>query len=96
MDKVIYLINLFDYYGELLTLKKQTYFKYYYFDNLSLKEIAENEKVSRNAAYKQIKDAENKLIYYEKILKHYQNSKKIKEIIKNLDPKIKNKIEELL
>ena len=96
MDKVIYLTNLFDYYGELLTDKQQAYFKYYYFDNLTLSEIAENESVSRNAVHKQIKDAENKLIHYESILKQYQNYAKIKDIIKDLDPKIKNKIEELL
>lgn len=96
MDKVIYLTNLFDYYGELLTEKQQYYFKCYYFDNLTLSEISENENVSRNAVHKQIKDAENKLLHYENILKQYQNSAKIKEIIKNLDPKIKNKIEELL
>ncbi len=96
MDKVIYLTNLFDYYGELLTIKQQNYFKNYYFDNLTLSEIAENENVSRNAIHKQIKETENKLLYYEKILKQYQNSIKIKKIIKNLDPKIKKQIEELL
>lgn len=96
MDKIIYLTNLFDYYGELLTDKQQTYFKDYYFNNLTLSEIAENENVSRNAIHKQIKDSENKLLNYEKVLKQYQNSTKIKEIIKDLDPKIKNKIEELL
>lgn len=96
MDKVIYLTNLFDYYGELLTAKQQAYFKDYYFNNLTLSEIAENENVSRNAIHKQIKDSENKLLNYEKILKQYQNSLKIKEIIKDLDPKIKKQIEELL
>ena len=68
MDKVIYLTNLFDYYGELLTNKQQAYFKDYYFDNLTLSEIAENENISRNAVHKQIKDAENKLKHYENIL----------------------------
>lgn len=96
MDKVIYLTNLFDYYGELLTPKQQAYFKDYYFNNLTLSEIAENENVSRNAIHKQIKESENKLLNYEKILKQYQNSLKIKKIIKNLDPKIKTQIEELL
>lgn len=96
MDKVIYLTNLFDYYGELLTIKQQAYFKDYYFDNLTLSEIAENENISRNAVHKQIKDAENKLKHYENILKQYQNSLKIKEIIKDLNSEIKNKIEELL
>ena len=96
MDKVIYLTNLFDYYGEIKKKKQQTYFKDYYFNNLTLAEIAENENISRNAVHKQIKDAENKLNHYEKILKQYETSQKIKNIIKNLDPKIKNKIEELL
>lgn len=96
MDKTIYLSNLFDYYGELLTEKQQSYFKDYYFKNLTLSEISENENVSRNAVHKQIKDAENKLNHYETILKQYQNSLKIKQIIKNLDPEIKNKIEEFL
>ena len=96
MDKVIYLTNLFDYYGELLTDKQQTYFKDYYFNNLTLSEIAENENVSRNAIHKQIKDSENKLLNYEKVLKQYQNSLKIKEIIKDLNPEIKKQIEELL
>ena len=96
MDKVIYLTNLFDYYGGLLTEKQQTYFKDYYFDNLTLSEIAENENVTRNAVHKQIKEAENKLNHYEKILKQYENSQKIKNIIKDLDSKIKDQIEELI
>lgn len=96
MDKTIYLNSLFDYYGPLLTKKQQAYFKDYYFDNLTLSEIAENENVSRNAVYKQIQNAENKLLYYEKNLKQYENSKKIKKIIQNLDTKIKKQIEELL
>lgn len=96
MDKIIYLTNLFDYYGELLTDKQQTCFKDYYFNNLTLSEIAENENVSRNAIHKQIKDSENKLLNYEKVLKQYQNSLKIKEIIKDLNPEIKKQIEELL
>ena len=96
MYKTIYLSNLFDYYGELLTDKQQDYFKSYYFNNLTLSEIAENENVSRNAVHKQIKDTENKLIHYENILKQYQNSQKIKEIIKNINPEIKKQIEDLL
>lgn len=96
MDKVIYLSNLFDYYGPLLTDKQQAYFKSYYFNNLTLSEIAENENVSRNAVHKQIKDAENKLLHYENVLAQYQNSQKIRELIKDINPEIKSKIEELL
>ncbi len=96
MDKTIYLINLYDYYGDLLTDKQKDYFKDYYFDNLTLSEISENKNVSRNAAHKQIKDAENKLLHFEEILSQYKKALKIKEIIKKIDPKIKKQIEELL
>lgn len=96
MDKILYLTNLFDYYGEMLTEKQQAYFKDYYFNNLTLAEIAENENVSRNAIHKQIKDAENKLVHYEKSLKLYEKYLKIKELIKDLDPEIKERIEKLL
>lgn len=96
MNKTIYFINLFDYYGDLLTKKQQDYFKDYYFDNLSLSEIAENKQVSRNAAYKQIKDVEIKLKKYEDILKLYENGNEIKKIIKDLNPKIKKQIENLI
>lgn len=94
MDRRIYLINLYDYYGELLTLKQQEYFKDYYFNNYSLSEISENNSISRNAIHKQIKEVESKLEFYEGILKLYEKSLKIKELIKDLD--IKEKIEELI
>ena len=64
MEQNLYLTNLYDYYGELLTDKQKEYFEYYYMENLSLSEISENYNVSRNAVHKQIKDAENKLLFY--------------------------------
>ena len=33
MDKSIYLISLYDYYGDLLTEKQQSYFEDYYFND---------------------------------------------------------------
>lgn len=96
MNKTIYLINLYDYYEGLLTEKQKEYFKDYYFDNLSLSEISENKKISRNAVHKVIKETENKLNHYEKTLKLYEKSLKIKKIIKNIDKTVKEKIEELI
>ena len=55
MDKLIYLNNLFDLYGDLLTDKQQMYFKDYYFNNLSYGEISEKYDVSRNAIFHQLK-----------------------------------------
>lgn len=93
MDELVYYNELFDYYGELLTLKQKDYFKFYYFDNLSLSEIAEENKISRNAVSKTLKEVKEKLDYYENILKLYSNKNKIKEIISSEEF---NKIEEYL
>ncbi len=87
---------LFDYYGELLTDKQQEFFKDYYFDNLTLQEIAENNDISRNAVHKTLNTINNKLEYYESVLKLYDKSNKIKDIIKNLDSDTKDKINELI
>ena len=61
MNERIYLIDLYDIYGELLDDKKKEYFESYYFDNLSLGEISENLNVSRQGVYDTLKRAERKL-----------------------------------
>ncbi len=96
MDRPIYLISLYDYYGQLLTEKQREYFEDYYFNNLSLSEISENLKVSRNAVYKQVKDAETRLEFYEEKLSLFKNASKIKALIKPLDEKLQEKIKELI
>lgn len=93
---MVELTILYDYYGELLTKKQQLYFEDYYFNNLSLQEIADNNKISRNAVHKCLKDIVNKLNYFESILKLYDKGKQINNIIKDLDEDIKNKIKELV
>ena len=92
----IYYASLFDYYGELFTDKQKEYFIDYYFNNLTLQEIADNNNVSKNAVHKNIKDITKKLDYYEEKLNLYDNKKKIKELIKDIDKNIKEKIEELI
>lgn len=96
MENRIYLINLYDYYGDLLTEKQKEYFEDYYFNNYSLKEISENHNVSRNAVFKQLKEVVNKLSNFEEKLELYTKSLKIKKIISNFDDKIKSEIEELI
>lgn len=95
MDKKIYIMNLYDYYYKLLTDKQQEYFEDYYFNNLTLAEISENYDISRNAVHKQIKEVEERLIYYETNLNLYSKYKKIEEII-NIDENIKKQILEIL
>ena len=87
---------VYDYYGELLTEKQQLYFEDYYFNNLSLQEIAINYNVSRNAVYNSLKEIEKKLLHYESVLKLYKKSKEIGELIKNLPSDLKNKIDKLI
>ncbi len=85
MEEVIYLNELYDYYGSLLTEKQRDYFEDYYFNNLSLGEIAENYGISRNAIHKQLKIVEERLKYYEKNLELLKKSEKILELVKKID-----------
>jgi len=87
---------LFDYYSELLTDKQKEYFTDYYFNNLTLQEIDDNNNVSKNAVHKNIKDILSKLDYYEEKLNLYKNKLEIEKLIENIDVDIKNKIEELI
>ena len=96
MDKLIYLNNLFDLYGNLLTDKQQMYFKDYYFNNLSYGEISEKYNVSRNAIFHQLKIIEDKLEFYEGKLNLYSKKNKINDIINLVDNKeIKKVLEDL-
>lgn len=96
METRDYLIILYDYYSELLNEDNKKYFEDYYFDNLSLGEIAENNNISRNAIHKHIKSTENKLLFYEEKLKLYEKDLKIKEVINKItDKNIKEELENI-
>lgn len=88
MEKSIYLNNLFDYYGVLLTETQVLYFKDYYFDNLTQDEIAENYNVTKNAVSKSLIETEKKLEYYESKLHLFENKLKIKDILGTTADKI--------
>lgn len=92
----IYYVELFDYYGDLFTDKQKEYFTDYYFNNLTLQEIADNNNVSKNAVHKNIKDIVQKLDYYESVLKLNSNRKKIEKLIEDIDVDIKEQIKELI
>lgn len=96
MDNRIYLSNLYDYYKPLFTDKQQYYFEDYYFNNLTLAEIAENNDISRNAVHKQVKEVEEKLLSYEKKLKLYQKGQMIEKILDKVDSRIKEQIKDLI
>ena len=93
MKERLYLINLYDLYGNLLTDKQQTYFEEYYFNNLSLSEMSELYNVSRSAVGKSLKDIESKLNNYENKLNMYAKLNKVNKLIKDED--LKTKIDDI-
>lgn len=96
MEEVIYLNELYDFYGSLLTDKQRDYFENYYFNNLSLGEMAENYGVSRNAIHKQLKIVEERLKYYEENLELLKKAKKAEKLVKKInDEKLRDEILEL-
>lgn len=65
MDKNIEMTMLYDIYGKLLTTKQQQIFEEYYLYNLSLREIAENRKISYQGVRDSIKSSESMLKNFE-------------------------------
>lgn len=97
MDRLVYLNTLYDIYKDLLTEKQKDYFENYYFDNLSLSEIADNYGISRNAVHNQIKIIEEKLIELEEKLKiNYKNERILEILNKNVDENIIEEIKGIL
>ncbi len=91
------LISIYLIYKDLLTKKQQEYFKYYYFEDLSLSEISENMLVSKAFVGKTLKQIENKLNDLESTLKINTLYNKIKEISKNTtDKETKKELENLI
>lgn len=64
---------LFEFYAALLTDKQMNYVEFYYADDYSLAEIAEEFQVSRQAVYDNIKRTEKILEDYEKKLHMYSD-----------------------
>ena len=87
-----YHIALFDTYKELLTVKQQEYFVMYYYDDLTLSEIAEIKNVSRNAVFDQIKKVLAILDEYESKLKNYQKSLTLEAFADKLPLELKNEL----
>ena len=79
-----------------MTEKQCTYFEDYYFNNLTLSEMAENYEVTRSAVNKQINLTIEKLNEYEEKLNLYKNSLQIKKIIERLPKETKEEIEKFI
>lgn len=88
MEKNIKMSILLDIYGKLLTEKQYNLLDDYYNKDFSQTEIAENEKITRQAVRDNLKKGENNLLEYEEKLK-------IMEKNLNFESKINSVLEEI-
>ena len=107
MDKKVEVSMLLQIYGKLLTEKQYRVIDYYYNEDLSLSEIAENEEITRQGVRDIIKKGEKKLFEYEEKLlfmkKTINQEKLVQHILVNLnkiqkdssDEKVSNILEEV-
>ncbi len=101
MDKNIKLSMLLEVYGKLLTPKQYDAVDFYYNQNLSLGEIAENEGITRQGVRKNLLEGEKNLLEFEEKL-HFLEEKLarnsiIEELIKETkDIKVKEELQKLL
>lgn len=101
MEDNLELIELYDIYGKLLTPKQRKTFELYYLSDLSLREIAENSKITFQAVRYSLEVSKKLLLDFEKVVKMHEYKKNInslydickKEKLENKDiMKILNKL----
>lgn len=74
-------VLLADFYGEMLTENQRKFIEYYYSDDLSLSEIAQNEGITRQGVRDAVKRAETQLYDMEKKLGFAERTRKIGEAL---------------
>lgn len=74
-------VLLADFYGEMLTDNQRKFIEYYYSDDLSLSEIAQNEGITRQGVRDAVKRAETQLYDMEKKLGFAERTRKIAEAL---------------
>ena len=96
--KTDYINSLLDIYAELLTPYQQEIMDLYYQEDLSLKEIADEKEISRNAVFTLINRVEKILINYEGKLHLLDKRRRIQDELDsetNIDV-LKAKLESIL
>ena len=93
--KNLHISALLDVYGEFLSEKQKRITEHYYFDDLSLSEIAENEDITRQGVNDLIKRAEAQLLDFEEKCHYCENFQKLKAKVNEVRDG-KGSVEELL
>ena len=89
MEKKVEISILLEIYGNLLTEKQKEYMNYYYNEDLSLSEIAENDGITRQAVMRILQKSSKKLEEYEQKLQIMEKQKQIKKNIEQLRKDLK-------
>ena len=87
LEKKEHYSMLYDFYESLLTKRQKEYFEAYYFNDMTLQEISDEFKVSRNAAFLSLKKVFSAMDEYEAKLKLCAKFKKREELYKKLENK---------
>ncbi len=96
MTKNLYISSLLDVYGEFLGEKPRKLTEWYYNEDLSLSEIAENEGITRQGVRDQIKRAEAQLLSLEEKCGYCSKFAFLKELSLKYTDGDKNAITEIL
>lgn len=91
LKKTIKITLLFDFYGSLLTEKQQQIIKSYFYNDLSLSEIADNIDISRQGVYDHLHRSEEHLEEYEAKLGLLKKYNKIRTNINDLENIMRDK-----
>ena len=82
MTKDLYVGALLDFYGEFLNPKQRRLAEYYYNDDLSLTEIAENEGITRQGVSDTLKRVKQRLYSFEERCGYCEKILRLKELSK--------------
>ena len=93
LDKTNRMNLLYDFYSDLLTEKQQTFLKYYFYEDFSLGEIAEQFQVSRQAIYEHVKRAEGTLENLESKLQLVDKHEQRQRLLSDLE-QLTNQVED--
>lgn len=88
--------DLIDFYGSLLTKNQLNILELYYMEDLSLKEIAEELNISRNAVFDSLKRSLNSLEEYESKLNLLIKEEIKNALLENIDKLNKEEIKEII
>lgn len=92
---------LYDFYGELLNERQRAIYEAFVFEDLSLSEIAERERITRQGVHDHVRRVEEKLLYYEETLRLFAKFCAVREKVAKIEalttePEIKRLAKEIL